>query len=120
MALNEFRSIFLILMVNVRQALLTRRDWALSSISHGGERLYELSRKYPGVSADLIRSSRENLLSYSASLTLSGRGAEARRYLTALYPHPRTGRWWKMWAGNWIPSRALRRFVRTAPELNQA
>lgn len=38
MALNEFRSIFLILMVNVRQALLTRRDWALSSISPGGER----------------------------------------------------------------------------------
>ena len=84
-----------------------------------GEVYNQLSREYPPYSSCLANSSRESFYSYALTLSLTGRGSQARAYLTNGFPHSRDKRWWKMWIGSWIPVRILRRFVEMSPELRE-
>lgn len=89
----------------------------IESMRQTGEIMQRLSLEYPEVSDFLMARSRQLLYSYTATLSLFGRGREARKYLTKSFPAQSEKRWWKMWLGSWIPAWMLRRFVNMAQEL---
>jgi glycosyltransferase involved in cell wall biosynthesis len=68
-----------------------------------GENLYELSTSYPELSHILTRRSKGHLYSYLSALIKSGKGSEARNYLTKNFPYSYNKRWLKMWVLSWLP-----------------
>jgi hypothetical protein len=73
-----------------------------------GECLHTLSLDYPSYSGTLQSKSKKYFLSYASSKILSGKNTEGRDFLLKKYPYRRDIRWWKMWAGSWLPVGVLR------------
>ncbi|MFQ5964650.1 MAG: glycosyltransferase family 2 protein [Candidatus Scalinduaceae bacterium] len=82
-----------------------------------GESYYNLFKDYPEYSNYLSSISLSSLYSYIASLILTGKSAEARKYLNNKFPYTRDKRWLKMWVGSWLPKWLLQRLVSTGESL---
>jgi len=77
-----------------------------------GESMYQLCIDYPEYSAYLMNRAHDYLIYYAASLILKGKGHEARKFLVNGFPLSQDVKWWKMWAGSWLPGWLIKGLVR--------
>lgn len=81
---------------------------------HMGESLIHLAKEYPKYSELLMNKGCVSMISYAVRLLLDGKGKESRKFLCEDFKYPHDRRWWKLWAGSWLPLPILKRLIRAS------
>jgi len=95
--------------VKVDDSAFTVLSDRVMALRQFGESLFNLCKDYPEFSHVLIPKSRKNFISYATALIRTGKGREARRFLTERFPYECDKIWWKLWIITWLPEWLLQR-----------
>jgi len=97
--------------VNVDDSAFAVSSHRILGMRQFGESLLHLCKDYPESSHLLKPKSRKIFISYATALIRTGKGREARRFLTKKFPYEWDKIWWKLWIISWLSGWLLKRRV---------